>query len=63
VDPWLQSCAAYAIGVFELHGLARELDRWVDADDALLRETARQARKKLLRKPAGDTRPAGTRPA
>jgi AAA family ATP:ADP antiporter len=48
-DPWLQSCAAYAIGTFELRSLATELDRWVEADDPLLRETARQARRKLAR--------------
>jgi hypothetical protein len=46
-DPWLQSCAAYAIGIFGLVTLARELDRWVDATDPLLRETARQAKRKL----------------
>jgi hypothetical protein len=48
-DPWLQSCAAHAIGAFELHALAPELDRWADAVDPLLRETARQAKKKLTR--------------
>jgi AAA family ATP:ADP antiporter len=48
-DPWLQSCAAYAIGVFELHSLAPELDRFVDADDLLLRETARHAKQRLSR--------------
>jgi len=46
-DPWLQSCAAYAIGTFGLVTLSRELDRWVDATDPLLRETARQAKRKL----------------
>ena len=48
-DPWLQSCAAYAIGVFEFHALGAELDRWAESDDPLLRETARQARRKLDR--------------
>ena len=48
-DPWLRSCAAYAIGVFEFQTLAPELDRWADSDDPLLRETARQARRKLDR--------------
>ncbi len=43
-DPWLQSCAAYAIGTFHLGTLRHYLDRWVDAPDPLLRETARQAR-------------------
>jgi AAA family ATP:ADP antiporter len=46
-DPWLKSCAAYAIGALHLHTLAPELDRWLDADDPLLRETARQAKARL----------------
>jgi ATP:ADP antiporter, AAA family len=46
-DPWLQSCAAYAIGILGLASLRPALDRWVAADDALLRETAKQARAKL----------------
>jgi AAA family ATP:ADP antiporter len=46
-DPWLQSCAAYAIGLFELQALAPSLDRWAQSDDPLLRETARQASRKL----------------
>jgi ATP:ADP antiporter, AAA family len=48
-DPWLQSCAAYAIGVLNLTSLAGELDRWIDSGDPLLRETARQAQAKLRR--------------
>jgi AAA family ATP:ADP antiporter len=43
-DPWLQACAAYAIGTLRLGTLTHYLDRWVDAADPLLRETARQAR-------------------
>jgi hypothetical protein len=43
-DPWLQACAAYAIGTLHLGTLSHYLDRWVDAADPLLRETARQAR-------------------
>lgn len=46
-DPWLKSCAAYAIGSLGLKALAHELDKWVEADDALLRETARQAKDHL----------------
>ena len=46
-DPWLRSCAAYAIGSLGLQSLAPELDKWIEADDALLRETARQARQQL----------------
>jgi AAA family ATP:ADP antiporter len=43
-DPWLRSCAAYAIGALEVQSLAPELDRWIDDPDPLLRETARQAK-------------------
>jgi hypothetical protein len=32
-DPWLQSCAAYAIGILRLASLRPELDRWLTADD------------------------------
>jgi AAA family ATP:ADP antiporter len=46
-DPWLRSCAAYAIGSLGLKGLGNELDKWLDADDPLLRETARQAKEHL----------------
>lgn len=46
-DPWLQACAAYAIGTLGLAELASHLDRWTDAPDLLLRETARQAKIKL----------------
>ena len=46
-DPWLQACAAYAIGTLGLAELASHLDRWADAPDMLLRETARQAKIKL----------------
>ena len=56
-DPWLQSCAAYAIGALGLVSLAPELERWVNADDPLLRETARQAEAKLR---ARGTRQAAT---
>jgi len=42
-DPWLQACAAYAIGTLHLGALAHYLGRWIDAPDPLLRETARQA--------------------
>jgi hypothetical protein len=48
-DPWLQSCAAYAIGAFDLQGLAPELERWISAEDPLLRETARHAVRQLER--------------
>jgi AAA family ATP:ADP antiporter len=46
-DPWLQSCAAYAIGAFSLRSLAPFLDVWQQSDDALLKETAAQAARAL----------------
>jgi AAA family ATP:ADP antiporter len=46
-DPWLKSCAAYAIGSLGLASMAHVLDQWASADDPLLRETARQARDRL----------------
>jgi AAA family ATP:ADP antiporter len=46
-DPWLQSCAAYAIGALRLTSLSGELDRFATSDDPLLRETVRQARARL----------------
>jgi hypothetical protein len=46
-DPWLKSCAAYAIGALGLAKLAPELDRWSSDEDPLLRETARQAKARL----------------
>ena len=39
-DPWLQSCAAYAIGEFRLTRFAAKLDRVGDHPDPLLRATA-----------------------
>jgi ATP:ADP antiporter, AAA family len=45
-DPWLQACAAYAIGTLRLRTLSHYLDQWSDAADPLLRETARQARQR-----------------
>ena len=46
-DPWLRSCAAYAIGSLGLANLAHHLDAWLDDPDPLLRETVRQARARL----------------
>ena len=53
-DPWLRSCAAYAIGARGLHALLPQLEAWSDDPDPLLRETVRQARAKLR----GEGRPA-----
>lgn len=46
-DPWLRSCGAYAVGTLGLRDLEPELDRWLEADDPLLRETARAAKRTL----------------
>jgi len=46
-DPWLRSCAAYAIGALGLKGMEDRLSAWADAADPLLRETVRQAMEKL----------------
>jgi AAA family ATP:ADP antiporter len=46
-DPWLRSCAAYAIGEFKLTRFSTKLDEWAGDADPLLRSTASQARQKL----------------
>jgi len=46
-DPWLRSCAAYAIGALGLRSLAPRLEAWEEDPDPLLREAVRQARARL----------------
>ena len=46
-DPWLRSCAAYAMGEMRLTRFAPTLDQWADDPDPLLRATAVDAREKL----------------
>jgi AAA family ATP:ADP antiporter len=46
-DPWLRSCAAYAMGEMRLRRFAAKLDEWAVDDDPLLRATAIDAREKL----------------
>jgi AAA family ATP:ADP antiporter len=46
-DPWLRSCAAYAIGDMQLTQFADLLDKWSHDADPLLRATAIDARDKL----------------
>ena len=46
-DPWLRSCAAYAIGSLGIVTLGHHLDAWQSDPDPLLRETVRQARIQL----------------
>ena len=46
-DPWLQSCAAYAVGEFRLSRFAGKIEEWCTHADPLLRATALDARRKL----------------
>jgi AAA family ATP:ADP antiporter len=46
-DPWLQSCAAYAIGEFRLIQFEDQIEKWCTHPDPLLRATAEDARRKL----------------
>ncbi|MDP1569176.1 MAG: Npt1/Npt2 family nucleotide transporter [Vicinamibacterales bacterium] len=46
-EPWLQSCAAFAIGELRLMRFADVLDRWAADPDPLLSATAEEARQKL----------------
>ena len=46
-DPWLRSCAAYAMGEMRLTRFAQRLDEWAKDTDPLLRATALDAREKL----------------
>lgn len=46
-DPWLRSCAAYAIGEMRLQRFAATLDEWANDPEPLLRATAIDAREKL----------------
>jgi hypothetical protein len=50
-DPWLRSCAAYAIGDMRLVQFAARLDDWSRDVDPLLRATAIDAREKLRETP------------
>ncbi len=46
-EPWLKSCAVYTIGILGLTSLEAKLDECLEHSDPLLRETARQAKKRL----------------
>ena len=46
-DPWLRSCAAYAMGEMRLTRFAATLDEWAQHSEPLLRATAIDAREKL----------------
>ena len=53
-DPWLRSCAAYAMGEMRLARFAEQLDDWATDSDPLLRATAIDARAKLRHAAAAD---------
>jgi len=61
-DPWLKSCGAYAVGSFRIKSLEPELDRCLAHPDPLLRETARQAKLRLV-EPSGGRERSGSPPA
>jgi len=46
-EPWLKSSAAYTIGILGLTSLESKLDECLENPDPLVRETARQAKKRL----------------
>ena len=46
-DPWLRSCAVYAIGALRLRSLEPELVRFESSSDAVLKDAVRAARQRL----------------
>jgi AAA family ATP:ADP antiporter len=46
-DSWLRSCAVYAVGTLQLHGLESALTRFEATGDAALQESVRAARRRL----------------
>jgi AAA family ATP:ADP antiporter len=50
-DPWLRSCAVYAVGTLQLHGLEDELARFEATGDEGLRESVKAARRRLAGEP------------
>lgn len=46
-DPWMRSCAVYAIGALQLHELEPSLHRFDASSDAVLQEAVRTARQRL----------------
>jgi ATP:ADP antiporter, AAA family len=53
-DSWLRSCAVYAVGTLQLHGLDDELSRFESSSDEVLRQSVKVARRRL----AGELQPA-----
>lgn len=58
-DSWMRSCAVYAVGALQLHGLEPELRRFEQSDDPMVRESVTAARRRL----SGDTDVAEHAPA
>jgi len=50
-DPWLKACGISSVGALGMRELADQVEACLDADDELLRETARAAKKRLARRP------------
>jgi AAA family ATP:ADP antiporter len=50
-DSWLRSCAIYAVGTLQLHGLAGALGRFEASGDPTLQESVRMARRRLAGEP------------
>ena len=58
-DPWLRSCAVYAVGALQLRGLAPQLKQFENAEDPVLRDSVSTARRRL----AGESAAAPQAPA
>jgi AAA family ATP:ADP antiporter len=54
-DAWLRSCAVYAVGTLQLHGLEDDIRRFESSTDPVLQASVRTARRRL----AGESMPAG----
>jgi hypothetical protein len=50
-DPWLRSCAVYAVGVLHLQNLEPELQKFESAADPALRDSVQAARQRLSGEP------------
>jgi HEAT repeat protein len=46
-DPWLKACGISSVGALGLSELAGQVEACLDSEDALLRETAREAKRRL----------------
>jgi AAA family ATP:ADP antiporter len=57
-DGWLRSCAVYAVGVLQLHGLEGELRKFQETPDSSLRESVQIALQRL----ASESEPTEAQP-